>query len=135
MLLAAQVLLLRRAMQVDLCLLEAQQQALRKAQREAQEAVAKRAEAFQRWCRHKASLRAAVAANALLMASEERLKSCRKKRPLWIRFSFCASTSGKVTVEPRGLGRRILEPQMASYGLSVWGYVHLEWPAEKAKSF
>lgn len=68
MLLAAQVLLLRTAMHRDLCLLEARDAARRKAHEEAAVAVAGRAAAFQKWCQHKASLRAAAAANALLMA-------------------------------------------------------------------
>lgn len=134
-LLSAKVLLLRAAAHNDLCILEAKEAARLKAEAEALEAAKRRAQAFQKWCQRKASVRAAAAANALLMAFQGREVSQARKRPLWMRFCFSGSTEAVVSVLPSAFKRRMLEPQEARYGISVWGYVHLEWPSDKEDVF
>ncbi|CAK9059166.1 D-2-hydroxyglutarate dehydrogenase [Durusdinium trenchii] len=134
---AAQVLLLRAAAYNDLCLMEAEGAARKKAHADAFEAAKARAPAFQKWCEHKAATRAAAAANALLMAYQSRdLQEAKQPSgPLWMRFSFCCTTEAKVSALPCVFRRRMLQPQEASYGISVWGYVHLEWPTDKEDIF
>ncbi|CAL1157435.1 unnamed protein product [Cladocopium goreaui] len=134
-LLSAKVLLLRAAAHNDLCILEAKEAARLKAEAEALEAAKRRAQAFQKWCQRKASVQAAAAANALLMAFQGREVSQARKRPLWMRFCFSGSTEAVVSVLPSAFKRRMLEPQEARYGISVWGYVHLEWPSDKEDVF
>eukprot|EP00434_Breviolum_minutum_P005321 symbB.v1.2.004693.t1/scaffold269.1/size246462/3 len=135
-LLSVKVLLLRAAVHNDLCILEAKKAARVRAHAEAYEAAKNRAKSFQTWCQRKASVRAAAAANALLMAFEaSELSQVRKKKPLWMRFSFSTSTEAAVSVLPSAFMRRILEAQEARYGITVWGYVHLEWPVDKDAIF